>query len=127
MNKFNLAAAGLALALTAVIVPATAFAQRGPITVEANLNLPVEYVSYSDLNMASDEGLDMLRGRVRGAARRLCIDEGVRQLKPVFEGRHCFTGAIAGAEAQISRALAALDRGEQFASNRAIAVSVGGQ
>ncbi len=125
MNKVNFAAAGLALALTAVIVPAAAFAQRAPITVEATLALPVEYVGYSDLNIASDEGLDMLRGRVRGAAKRLCIDEGVRQLEPVLEGRQCFTGAIAGAEAQISRAVAALDRGEQFASNSAIAVSAG--
>ena len=126
MNKVNFAAAGLALALTAIIVPATAFAQeRDPITVEANLALPVEYVSYSDLNLANAAGLDRLRGRVRNAAEQLCIDEAVRQLEPVFEGRRCVTSAVAGAEAQISRVIAALDRGERLASNDAIAVSVG--
>jgi UrcA family protein len=125
MNKVNFAAAGLALALTAIIVPATAFAQREPITVEANLALPVEYVSYSDLNLANAAGLDRLRGRVRNAAENLCIDEAVRQLEPVFEGRRCVTSAVAGAEAQISRVIAALDRGERLASNDAIAVSVG--
>lgn len=125
MNKINFAAAGAALVLTAIVIPATAFAEQRPFTVEANRTLPVAYVSYSDLNVASDDGLDMLRGRVRGAAKELCIDEAVRQLEPVLEGRRCVAGAIAGAETQIARVIASLDRGEQLAANSAIAVSAG--
>ena len=113
------------LAVTALIIPATALAQ-GPITVEADVGFPVEYVGYSDINMASDAGLDLLRGRVRGAAKRLCIDEAVRQLEPVLEGRACFSGAVADAERQINLVVAALDRGERFASNASIAVQAGG-
>ncbi|MGH6925538.1 MAG: UrcA family protein [Propylenella sp.] len=123
MNRINIAAAGMALAVTALVIPVAASAQ-GPITVEGEA-LPFEYVSYSDLNIASETGLDMLRSRVRGAAKRLCIEDGVRQLEPVLAGRACVSGAVAGAEGQISQALAAHDRGERFASNAAIAVSAG--
>ena len=124
MNKIHLAAAGMALAVTALVIPAAASAQA-PITVEGEV-LPFEYVGYSDLNIASEDGLDMLRGRVRGAAKRLCINDAVRQLEPVLEGRRCFAGAIAGSEEQISRVVAALGRGERVASHAAIAESAGG-
>lgn len=123
MNRIHIAAAGMALAVTAVVIPVSAYAQA-PITIEGEA-LPFEYVGYSDLNVASEDGLEMLRGRVRGAAKRLCINDAVRQLEPVLEGRRCFAGAIAGSEAQISRVVAALERGERFASNAAIAVSAG--
>lgn len=119
MNKAHIAAAGLAMALTALIVPATVFAQ--PITVEGELNRPVEYVSYAGIDLGSESGLALLRGRVRGAANRLCIDNGTQPLKLVMDGHACFAEAIAGAENQINRVVAALDRGERLASN-AIAV-----
>src|SRR3546814_17770045 len=109
MNRIHVAAAGMALAVTAVVIPVSAYAQA-PITIEGEA-LPFEYVVYSDLNVASEDGLEMLRGRVRGAAKRLCINDAVRQLEPVLEGRRCFAGAIAGSEAQISRVVAALEIG----------------
>lgn len=121
MNKIHIAAAGLALAVTALVIPTTVFAQP-PITVEADLSRPVEYVGYADIDLASESGLALLRGRVRGAAKRLCIHNGTQPLKLVMDGRACFAEAITGAEEQIGEAVAALDRGERFASNARIAV-----
>ena len=120
MDRIKIAAAGFALAVTALIVPAAVYGQSAPITVEGELERPVAYVSYADIDLASDSGLKLLRGRVRGAATRLCIHSGTQPIKLVMDGRACFAEAIAGAEEQI--ALAAIDRGTRFASNASIAV-----
>lgn len=121
MNKTQIAAAGFALAVTALIIPAAAFAQES-FTVEAELDRPVEYVAYSDVDLSSESGLTLLRGRVRGAARKLCIHNGVQPVKLVMDGRACYADAIAGAEEQIATAVAVLQRGEQFAANARVAV-----
>src|SRR3546814_14663658 len=113
MNIIHVAAAGMALAVTAVVIPVSAYAQA-PITIEGEA-LPFEYVGYSDLNVASEDGLEMLRGRVRGAAKRLCINDAVRQLEPVLACRRCIAGVIARSAAKISRVVAALDSGETVA------------
>lgn len=123
MNRINIAAAGFALAATALIVPAAVFAQDAPITVQADPERVTTWVSYGDLNMSSPAGLDTLRSRVRGAAERICIHDGVEPLKFEMDGRRCYREAVAGAETQIGQVLASLDRGERYASNARIAVS----
>jgi UrcA family protein len=120
MQRITIVAAGLALTATALVIPAATYAQ--PFTVEADLDRRVEYVSYADLNIGSSKGLANLQSRIRGAAKRVCIEHGVMGVKPRLQERACFNEAMSGAEQQIKTVLAALDRGEQFASNAGVAV-----
>ena len=119
MNKSNIAAAALALAMTAIVVPGAAFAQRSPITVEGPpLDVPFEYVSYGDLNLASGSGLATLQRRVRRAASRLCLQHGAQPVHEQMQERTCYSGAIAGANQQIGDVVAAVQDGTQLAGAR---------
>src|SRR3546814_19516289 len=64
MNRIHVAAAGMALAVTAVVIPVTAYAQA-PSTIEGEA-LPFEYVGSWILKVARAAGLEMRRGRERG-------------------------------------------------------------
>src|SRR3546814_19024690 len=54
MNRIHVAAAGMALAVTAVVIPVSAYAQA-PLTIEGEA-LPFEYVGFSDLNVSCEAG-----------------------------------------------------------------------
>jgi UrcA family protein len=62
-------------------------------------------VYYSDLNLASDKGVQRLERRVRSAARQICITSGVKPLGIWALENQCFEGAMSGAEPQIAEAV----------------------
>lgn len=117
MKLIKLAAAGLAVALTAIVVPTTVHAGETPMVVEGITDRPVKLVSYADLNLANAEGVAQLNRRVRRAAAGLCIDNGVQPLKSAMLGRECYQAAIADAGRQIDLAIANFGK-EQFAASQ---------
>ena len=106
MNIMKIGAAGLALAVTAVIVPATAQAADDPVVVEGNLDRPYIIVSYADLNLAEEAGVNRLNRRVRTAATRLCIEPGLQTVRQEMDDQSCRLKAIADAKEQITLAVA---------------------
>ena len=103
MNRVNLGAAGLAIALTALIVPATVHAAQ-PVIVEAQIQ-PTAYVSYADLDLSDGSGVARLKARVANAADRLCLDIGRQPLNREMAGKACRKSAIEGADEQIRLAV----------------------
>lgn len=124
MNHMKIGAAGLAIAVTALIVPAAAQAES-PMIVEAFLDRPVIYVSYADLNLGEKAGLDQLNRRVRNAATKLCIQPGVLGVGEWMRGHACRSDAIDGANRQIDVAVARFGQTQvAAASERKIAVAL---
>jgi UrcA family protein len=107
MNTVKLGAAGLAIAVAALIIPATVqAAQQEPVIVEGSAEpRPAIRVSFADLNLANKAGLARLNSRVAQAADRLCIEEADHSVATVMAGHACRRSAVAGAEEQISRAV----------------------
>ncbi len=85
------------LAISAAALPLAALAkERNSVDGGA----PTIHVSYADLNLHSSAGQDALSRRVRGAARKLCPDRHVRNLKLAMAARACFKTATASARPQ---------------------------
>ena len=63
------------------------------------------FVRYSDLNLAHPAGVARLYGRVHQAARNLCVDRGVLDLRRAMEGRRCMTVALGNAQIGMNRAI----------------------
>jgi len=123
MNLLKIGAAGLAVALTAIIVPAAASAQ--PVIVEAVIEQPVIYVSYADLNLADQRGVDRLNRRVHKAATRLCVQAGLQPVADVARDQACRKLALEGANVQIADAVANFGKNQYAAaSSRKIAVAL---
>ena len=92
--------AALAIGASALLtVPVDA--RTAPVVVTADL--PTRHVSYADLNLARDEGVRTLEGRVRGAVKNVCSDIGVKPFDLVYG--ECFRAAWDGARPQISLAI----------------------
>jgi UrcA family protein len=66
-------------------------------TVPPRADIPSMKVSYSALDLATDEGARNLYGRIAKAARAVCPDEGVRDLNTFAFARTCQAEAIARA------------------------------
>lgn len=113
----------LKLALTLASCAAlatTAAAANEPITVTGSDSVRV---SYADLNLGSSSGLKTLEGRVRRAAKKLCVDRRVDDLEREMAGRACISAALASAQPQIEQAMA--DTGEtRLASTQGITVKL---
>lgn len=113
----------LKFSLTAMIALASASAaaaQQPPIVVDG---APTAHVSYADLNLQTSEGRQALDGRIRRAAKELCIETGVVTLNRVMMGRKCLAEAIASARPQIKLAKGGLDNSS--ASGERIALRIG--
>jgi UrcA family protein len=69
------------------------------------------HVRYDDLDLASNEGADILRTRITHAARHACADlgKGFRMLGP---DRSCITAARKSARSQVDHAIARARSGE---------------
>ncbi len=92
----------LAASVAALSSPAPAFAQQVVEAPFASIAVP-----YGDLDIASEPGRRTLAARVRGAASHLCQPDIFASLEERAARRACYRTAIADADAQISRALAA--------------------
>ena len=125
MNHVKIGAAGLALALTALIIPAAAQAGEAPVIVEGITDRPVIYVSFADLNLAEAADVNRLNQRVRRAANRLCVQPGLQPASEEFRDNLCRAEALGDAGRQIETAVANFGK-EQFAaaSKRRISVAL---
>lgn len=125
MNRMKIGAAGLAAAMTALIIPATAHAGEQPVVVEAVLDRPVVYVSYADLNLSEQAGLERLNRRVRAAATRLCIEPGRQSIADETRDIACRDDALENASRQIEIAVASFGTSQYAAAaERKIAVAL---
>lgn len=118
MNRMNLTCAALAVAMTSLVVPSTVFAQERSVVVTGEVR-PTAFVSYADLNLNHEDGVNHLFRRVRQAATGLCMDPGRQPIKSMLEGWACRDQAIAGAQDQVDRAI---NSGNRFAAAQTIAV-----
>ena len=89
-----------------------------PILVEGQ---PTILVPYGDLDLSRPAGQEVLMGRVRRAANRLCLTDQ-RGIGPVMEARECLGTAIASARVQVDQAIA-LHGTPQFAGRAAVTVA----
>lgn len=124
MSTTKFASAVLALAASAIMVPAAVRAEKAPLVVEGQTGNPTIYVGFADLNLGNSAGVDRLQGRVRRAAEKLCI-EHQQPLNRTMAGFACRDEAVSGAQSQIETAIAGLQSGNtQFAAASRIAVSL---
>lgn len=118
-----------ALASTILLTAtAPAFAEdQGPMVSTARQDTRSIAVSYADLNLLSDSGVERLNTRVRSAAKSVCDARDARKpLRELLQSNKCFDGAMDRASQDIEVAIAEQRSGNQLASNgapRAIGVS----
>lgn len=84
-----------------------AFAQ--PPVIISGEPLPSVRVSYADLDLSRSAAVNLLRLRVRAAARSLCIDGTRNPLTIQMKDRACYVAAVDAADRDIEKAVA--DRG----------------
>ena len=89
------------LIVSAILASSAASAQ--PVTVIGEITR-TERVGYADLDLTSDAGIHKLQDRVRFAASKLCIENGVQSLPAKVAGKQCFNTAVADGLAQVDRA-----------------------
>lgn len=68
-------------------------------------------VSFGDLNLASQTGVDRLQTRIHGAARQVCGISAPAPLTEVKFNRDCYNGAVASAQPGFDEAVAAARHG----------------
>ncbi len=101
-----------AVAATAATVSFPAYAAGAAPTAE---------VRFSDLNLTSSDGAEVLKHRVARAAKRVCTDNGDKSLAGAAEARKCARIAFARAMPQVELALA--NAGTQVAENSRASVA----
>ncbi len=90
-----------AVALTAAIVPAAAF---------ANVRAPLVEVRHGDLDLSSAEGRERLSKRVATAADSACVVRSATSLADQMAARACVRVALQAAQPRVA---AAIDRAGQ--------------
>jgi len=81
---------------------AAALCAPGAFAAAQTDNVPTLTVRYSDLNLASSEGVDALYRRIANAASKVCPDTGIRDLTSLAAARQCQVEAIARAVQQVN-------------------------
>jgi UrcA family protein len=96
-----------------------------PVVVEGHRAPAQEYVtervSFADLDISSQAGLDTLRGRIHAAATRVCASNNPEPLVARIESLGCNRRAMTDSYAQMDRILTARSAGTAVA---AAAISV---
>jgi UrcA family protein len=87
-----------------------------PLLVVMKNTGPTRVVSFADLNLASEAGQGRLGGRIRAAARELCYEDNIEQLKFTIARRHCYSAAVDDAYDQMSAAIAQARAGRTIAA-----------
>ena len=119
MTRLSIILVSITAAAAFAAAPATA--QR-PVTVYGVPSASV-YVSYADLNLSQADGVAALHARIRRAANNLCISDSIMPASILLQERACAAEAVAGAQAQIQRALAGIDN-SRFAGGRPLTVAL---
>lgn len=99
----------MVLAGTLLATPALA---EDPIRVVANAPEPTAVIYYGDLDMARQAGLDALNGRVKKAARAICLPQLNDPTREWVRQTECYKTARADGYAQAEALHAASMRGE---------------
>jgi UrcA family protein len=68
-------------------------------------------VSFGDLNLGSQTGVDRLQTRIHGAARQVCGISAPAPLTEIKFNRDCYKGAVASAQPGFDEAVAAARHG----------------
>ena len=103
MNSTKTKGALIAIASTLIAISTAAYAEKPPVIVDGVLDMPTVHVSYADLNLRSQAGLQVLQARVRRAASTICLEPQVRELPRVIAARNCYNSAMARAQDDIER------------------------
>jgi UrcA family protein len=103
---------------TAVLASTSVNAQPVIVTAETPLT---EHVSYADLDLSSDAGVQALEARVRSAAHELCEEPGTQPLKIHLASKACFNAAYADGLDQLQRAVDSQRTASALAGTRVIA------
>ena len=74
-------------------------------------------VRYSDLDLTTNVGTQMLQTRINHAARAVCGDADTRDLLGMHEVQHCRKVALGSAAPQVEVAIAQARNGRAFAAN----------
>lgn len=77
-----------------------------PPVIVSKTTAPTKVVNYADLNLASVEGQYRLSSRIRSAARSVCFENNIEQLKFTVARRHCYDSAMSDANRQMNEAIA---------------------
>jgi UrcA family protein len=107
MTKILLAACVALLGSASVAQP--------PLIVSKSAG-PIKVVSFGDLNLTSAEGQDRLSSRIRSAARSVCFENNIEQVKFTVARRHCYDFAISDANRQMNEAIARVKTGTALAA-----------
>lgn len=81
-------------------------AANGQTVVVKSNPLPSERVGFADLNLYSAAGKATLDRRIRGAARRVCMEPADRSIGNLTDGRLCFAAAVADGHRQMTEVIA---------------------
>jgi len=74
-------------------------------------------VSFADLDLRTADGVQRLHSRIHHAARAICGQPGIRDLKAMRETDNCRRVALAGAVPQVELAVAQAREGKVYAAN----------
>ena len=94
---------------------ASASAAQTPLVVKGS-NAPFKVVNYGDLNLASQSGQERLFGRIRAAARSICYENNIEEVKFVLMRRDCYDTAVSDGLRQMRTAIAGNINGKAFAA-----------
>jgi UrcA family protein len=111
-------------ALAAAAAVAVAAALVVPTVSQAAESVSMR-VSYADLNLASDQGSQLLQRRIAIAARVVCGFEESKQYDVVIATNACRSGAIEGARPAFEAAIASARHGTVIVGEAAVIVSAG--
>lgn len=75
------------------------------------VDVPYEIVRVTDLNLSHPDGMKTLRGRIKAAVNRVCVDADIKNVREFRASRECRSTAFADAMAQVDTATARTERG----------------
>jgi UrcA family protein len=82
------------IALATVAALGVASLAIGAHADESVVRVPARTVHYSDLNLNTQAGAEVLYRRIRGAAEQVCGDVGSKQLEEAMAARACVDQAV---------------------------------
>jgi len=87
---------------TFVMLAAGAAGLIGSTAALADQDLATQRIAYSDLNIATDAGVEHLYARLRKAAEQVCGTPGIKELKAYARASACSARALDAAVAQVN-------------------------
>lgn len=111
------------LKLTTYCASLAAAALAVPALAQNETPVRTATVSYADLDLASQEGVETLHSRVRRAVRDVCDFNDAYQTRRFYEANRCAHRAMKGAQPQVHTAVSQFGRDIRRA-DAAIAIEI---